>query len=92
MHQPYSFWADLLNKFHTAPSWIQALWLLAGTACALPALHTLKAISVAILQCKGVSEVELIYGICRDHTGRLMVYPERKKALPMPTDWRDRIL
>ncbi|MCB8819464.1 hypothetical protein LJD17_02780 [Microvirga rosea] len=30
MEPPYSVWADLLNKFHTAPTAIQALWLVVG--------------------------------------------------------------
>jgi hypothetical protein len=29
MDQPYSVWADLLNKFHTSSDIIQALWLVA---------------------------------------------------------------
>ncbi|MCB5176976.1 hypothetical protein [Microvirga lenta] len=28
MDQPYSVWADVLNKFHTSSDAIQALWLL----------------------------------------------------------------
>ena len=30
MDQPYSAWADRLNKFHTSSEWIQVLWLVAG--------------------------------------------------------------
>ncbi len=35
MDQPYSAWADWLNKFHTSSEWIQALWLVAGTVTVL---------------------------------------------------------
>lgn len=28
--EPYSAWADWLNKFHTASEGIQALWIVAG--------------------------------------------------------------
>ncbi len=35
MEPPYSVWADMLAKFHTAPEWIQALWLVSGPATML---------------------------------------------------------
>lgn len=35
MDQPYSAWADWLNKFHTSSEWIQALWLVAGSVTVL---------------------------------------------------------
>ncbi|WP_201832177.1 hypothetical protein [Microvirga zambiensis] len=35
MDQPYSAWADWLNKFHTSSEWIQALWLVTGAATVL---------------------------------------------------------
>jgi hypothetical protein len=95
MEPSYSVLADALSKFHTAPELIQALCVLAGTACALTALHTLRAIIVAALRRRIDPGIELVYGICRDRTGRLMVYPEPKKedSSPMPSlpNWRDTI-
>jgi hypothetical protein len=35
MEPPYSVWADWLSKFHTAPEWIQALWLVSVPATML---------------------------------------------------------
>ena len=35
MDQPYSAWADWLNKFHTSSEWIQALWLVTGATTVL---------------------------------------------------------
>jgi hypothetical protein len=95
MNEPYSFWADLLSKFHTAPEAIQALWVIAVTAFAIAALHAITTIIIAVLKRKSDPEIELVYGICRDRTGRLMVYPEPKKegSSPMPSlpNWRDTI-
>jgi hypothetical protein len=93
MEPSYSVLADALSKFHTAPEWIQALCILAGTVCALTALHTVKAIIVAALRRKTDPGIELDYGICRDRTGRLMVYPElrQEEVPPSLTGWRDRI-
>ncbi|PVE20426.1 hypothetical protein DC522_32405 [Microvirga sp. KLBC 81] len=95
MDQPYSVWADGLSKFHAAPVWIQALWIIAGTACTLSALHTVRTIIVAALRRGRDPGIELVYGICRDHTGRLMIYPELKQEKPSPVpslpEWRDRL-
>ena len=53
MEQPYSVWADALNKFHTAPDWIQALWIVATCATVLGSvfciMRGLKEIAVAAL-------------------------------------------
>jgi hypothetical protein len=35
MEPPYSVLADMLAKFHTAPEWIQALWLVSVPATML---------------------------------------------------------
>lgn len=91
MDQSYSFWADLLSKFHIAPTWIQALWLLAGTACVVTALHTIKTIVVVALRRGRDPQIELVYGVCRDRTGRLIVYSEVKDESPLLPTWRDRI-
>jgi len=92
MDQPYSVWADWLSKFHTSSTLIQALWIVAATAMGLAALHTVKVVAVAALRRMRDPEIELVYGICRDRSGRLMVYPEPKEPRllpePMPAEGR----
>ncbi len=70
MDQPYIYnpWADWLNKFHTAPEWIQALWLVAGPLTLLGAawllLRALRDLIPLLIrrQERGL----LIYGIYQD--------------------------
>ncbi|WP_445503147.1 hypothetical protein [Microvirga sp. G4-2] len=81
MDQPYSFWADLLNKFHTAPELIQALWLMALSATAL---------GVTWIVMRGLTQIlsitscrhwrgQLIYGVYQDDQGRWMIDRQDRK-------------
>ncbi|WP_244470447.1 hypothetical protein [Microvirga vignae] len=85
--QPYSFWADLLNKFHTAPELIQALWLIVMPATLL---------GLTWLVMRGLTQLvpmlsrrswhgQLIYGVYQDGRGRWMIY--RHDRQPQEIDW-----
>jgi hypothetical protein len=54
MEPPYSVWADWLSKFHTAPEWIQALWLVSVPATMLGmtwlVMRTAREIAVLLAQ------------------------------------------
>jgi len=89
MDQPYSVWADMLSKFHTAPELIQALWLVS-----VP----LTLLGVTWLTMRGLHDLitlarskrrhwrgHLIYGVYQDPEGRWMVYWHNRK--PQEVDW-----
>lgn len=82
MDQPYSAWADWLNKCHSSSECIQALWLvtipvtLLGLAWIV--LHGIRAFA---RQDRGT----LIYGVYQDRCGRWMVYRHGRK--PQEVDW-----
>jgi hypothetical protein len=75
--QTYSFLADALSKFHTAPEGIQALWLvmvpvtLVGLGVCL--LQAVKEIAGIVLR-RGERQGEPLYAIYRTADGRLMMY------------------
>ena len=72
----YSVMADALSKFHTAPEWIQALWLvmvpvtLVGLGFCL--LQAVKEIAALVLR-RGERQGEPLYAIYRTADGRLMM-------------------
>ncbi len=70
MDQPYSFWADLLSKFHTAPEWIQALWLL---------MVPVTLLGVTGLVMRGLRG-HLVHSVVRDAQGRWVVYRREQEA------------
>lgn len=75
--QTYSVVADALSKFHTAPEWIQALWLvmvpvtvLGAAFCLLQAVKEIAALFARRGERRGV----LFYAVYEDEAGRLMLY------------------
>jgi hypothetical protein len=74
--EPYSVVADLLSKFHTAPDWIQALWLVMvpvtvlGTAFCL--LQIVKEIA-GVFARRGERQGVPVYVVYEDADGRLML-------------------
>jgi hypothetical protein len=54
--EPYSAWADWLNKFHTASEGIQALWIVAGAVTVL---------GVTWVVMRGVVEVVRVWRVRR---------------------------
>ncbi|MCB5173718.1 hypothetical protein [Microvirga lenta] len=77
MDQPYSAFADLLNKFHTSSDAIQALWLLAvpltvlGTAYCV--MRAIREIALAVIDRRGAWQGEPVYAIYRAPDGRWML-------------------
>jgi hypothetical protein len=74
--EPYSVVADLLSKFHTAPDWIQALWLVMvpvtvlGTAfCLLQIVKEIAGVFARRSERQGVP----VYVVYEDADGRLML-------------------
>ncbi|HWK39511.1 MAG TPA: hypothetical protein VNR88_11395 [Hyphomicrobium sp.] len=56
MNETYSFWADLLDKFHTATPWIQALWLAVMSATILGAALCITSAMVRIAAVRAVAK------------------------------------
>ena len=77
MEPSYSVVADALSKFHTAPDWIQALWLVLGSAtvlgCAFCGLEAVRAVAGLFARPGGRRGVPL-YAVYEDEDGRLMLY------------------
>jgi hypothetical protein len=92
MEPPYSVVADALSKFHTAPEWIQALWLVMVTVlgAAFCLLQAVKEI-VALFARPGERQGVPLYALYEDADGRLMLYArgtlrelQREEAEAMP--------
>jgi hypothetical protein len=77
MDQPYSFWADLLNKFHTSSDWIQALWLITvptlifGVAWCV--MRLVCAIAFGLLSRRNPAPGCLICRVHEDAEGRYLI-------------------
>ena len=87
MDQPYSLWADLLSKFHTAPELIQALWLV---------MVPLTLLGLTWIVMRGLRDLigparhdegRLIYGVYQDEQGRWMIY--RHGRTSQAIDWEN---
>ena len=90
MEPPYSAFADLLNKFHTATPTIQALWLLVVPATVLGVtwlvMRTLREIAAAKAPAQqGGPRSLLVYGVVQDEGGGWHVI--RHGHAPQPLDW-----
>lgn len=87
MDQTYSVVADLLAKFHTAPEWIQALWLIMLPVTMLGMtwlmMHGLAGFMSGLA--KRSERGLLVYGVYQDARGFWMVYRHGRK--PKPLDW-----
>ncbi len=70
----YSVWADLLNKFHTSPEWIQLLWLLAVPLLLFGLSWCVKEVLVAFAEKRESTKGELLYSIYRNSDNELLVY------------------
>jgi len=77
----YSFLADALSKFHTAPEWIQALWLVmvpvtavGVSACLMRAVQHIAAALVRREEARGVWQGNPVYAIYQAPDGRWMLY------------------
>ena len=73
MDQPYSVWADLLNKFHTASDGIQALWLMVVPGMTWTVMRGVTEM-VALLRDRGEPRGRLVHAVYEDEEGRLLVY------------------
>jgi len=87
--QAYSVVADILSKFHTAPDWIQALWLVMVpvTVLGLAWLVTRGLAGMIPLLARRHWRGHLIYGVYQDPQGRWMVYWHGRK--PQAIDWEN---
>lgn len=89
MDQPYSAFADLLNRFHTSSDIIQALWLVAvpltvvGVTWCLA--RVLRDITLAAMRPRSGSGSLLVYGVVQDASGQWHVI--RQGRAPKPLDW-----
>ncbi|WP_457093292.1 hypothetical protein [Microvirga sp. P5_D2] len=79
--QSYSVLADALSKFHTAPEWIQALWLVmvpvtivGATACIMRAVREIAAAIARRGAAGGIWQGQPVYAIYRSPDGRWMLY------------------
>ena len=70
----YSLWADMLNKFHTSPEWIQVLWLLAVPLLLFGLFWCVKEVLVAFARQRQEAKGELLYSIYRNNDNELLVY------------------
>ncbi|MFC4170932.1 hypothetical protein ACFOYU_02505 [Microvirga sp. GCM10011540] len=91
MDQPYSVWADLLNKFHTSSDVIQALWLVVVPVTLLGVtwltMRTLRDIALAMRPPRPEAKSLLVYGVVQDADGQWHVI--RHGDEPRPLDWRN---
>ena len=93
--QTYSFLADALSKFHTAPEWIQALWLLmmpvtvVGLGFCL--LQAVKEIATMLVR-RGERQGEPLYAIYRTADGRLMMVARGAVRELQSTELEDMLL
>lgn len=91
MDQPYSAVADFLNKFHTSPVIIQALWLLAVPVVVLGVtwfvMRGLRDIAVAVVHPRSETRSLLVHGVVQDPDRRWYVI--RTGREPQPVDWRN---
>jgi hypothetical protein len=81
MEPSYSVLADALSKFHTAPEWIQALWLVmvpvtivGATACIMRAAREIAAVIARHRAAGGLWQGQPVYAIYRAPDGRWMLY------------------
>jgi len=88
--QAYSAFADLLNKFHTAPAAIQALWLVVtpltvvGTAYCL--MRAVRDVALALIDQRGAAQGRPVYAVWQAPDGRWMLYaPGAVRELPGET-------
>ena len=80
---PYSAWADLLNKFHTAPEIVQALMVVAGAAIVLGGLGCLTALLIQCLHSlRPAAPGTLLYGVYRTSDGCLVELRDAAALLP----------
>ena len=70
----YSLWADMLNKFHTSPEWIQVLWLLAVPLFLFGLCWCVKEVLVAFARKRENAKGELLYSIYRNSDNELLVF------------------
>ncbi len=82
MDQPYSAWADWLDKFHTASELIQALWLLSMPLTLLGVTYLVVRLLRETLIARQQREPcgRLLCGVYEDSQGRLLVYRETEAA------------
>jgi len=69
----YSFLADVLNKCHTSPPWIQFFWVVSIPAFLFGLGWCIKEIFVAFAQ-RAKPEGELVYTIYRTDEDKFVVY------------------
>jgi hypothetical protein len=79
--QAYSFLADALSKFHTAPEWIQALWLVTvpvtivgASACLMRAVRDIAAALIRHGGRHGIWQGRPVYALYQAPDGRWMLY------------------
>lgn len=82
----YSLWADLLNKYHTSPEWIQVLWLFAIPLLLFGLGWCLKEAVVAFAKRKQPPRGELVYSIYRNNDNELLVYKHSETLEQANTD------
>jgi hypothetical protein len=82
MNQPYSAWADWLDKFHTASELIQALWLLSMPLTVLGVTYLVARLLKEALIARRHRQPcgRLLCGVYEDRQGRLLVYRETEGA------------
>jgi hypothetical protein len=89
MDQPYSAFADLLNKFHTSSEPIQILWLLVMLLMVVGVtwivMWGLRDIAVALRRPRSEVKNLLVYGVVQDASGQWHVI--RHGSEPKPLDW-----
>lgn len=93
MDQPYSPWADWLDKFHTSPDWIQALWLvvvpLALVGIAFCVMRAVREITVAALDRRGMCQGRPVYAIYQAPDGRWLIYARGAVRELKPEDFAE---
>ena len=74
--EPYSLAADLLNKFHDAQDWVQALWVVAVPVSLIALAWMVKGVVTAFAPKRENTHPtgELIYSIYHNNSNELLVY------------------
>ena len=72
--EDYSFWADFFDTYQSLSDAMKALWLIVPAAFVLGVIALILRHRVALRKIETAKGCDLVYTICRDDKGALLVY------------------